>query len=81
MPYKRSDIDHTYFRHIGLYAYRKETLISIAKLAPTQNELIESLEQLRWLDNGYAIHTAITEIETPNVDTPQDLENILKKAQ
>lgn len=66
--------NHTYYKHIGLYAYRMEVLEKIVSLPRSPLELAESLEQLRWLENGYAIRVGITEIETIGIDTPQDLE-------
>jgi len=65
-----------FYKHIGIYAYRLETLASIAALPQSPMELAESLEQLRWLENGYRIQTAVTEIENLAVDTPEDLERI-----
>lgn len=65
-----------FYKHIGIYAYRRETLAEIAILPQSPMELTESLEQLRWLENGYHIQTAITEIENLAVDTPEDLERI-----
>ncbi len=66
-----------YLRHIGLYGYRAETLKQLVKLVPCELEQMESLEQLRWMYNGFSIHTAETEIETPNIDTPDDVEKVL----
>jgi len=68
---------YPYLRHIGLYAYRSEVLEQLSQLVPTQLEKIESLEQLRWLYHDYAIHVVETEIETPNIDTPEDVEKVL----
>lgn len=68
---------YPYLRHIGLYAYRSEVLEQISNLAESQLEKIESLEQLRWLYNGYTIHVVKTEIETPNIDVPEDVEKVL----
>ena len=68
----------TFYKHIGLYAYRAEVLAQITRLAPSPLELAESLEQLRWLENGFRIQTAITDIETIGIDTPDDLEKALK---
>ena len=68
-----------YFKHLGLYAYRTAILRSICKLPPSSLELSESLEQLRWLQAGYSIQVALTDIETPAVDTPEDLEKIIKR--
>lgn len=65
---------HTYYKHIGLYAYRAEVLKEITALPQSSLELAESLEQLRWLENGYTIKVGITDVETIGIDTPQDLE-------
>jgi 3-deoxy-manno-octulosonate cytidylyltransferase (CMP-KDO synthetase) len=69
--------EHTFFKHLGLYAYRTEVLAELVKLEVSPLEKAESLEQLRWLENGFAILTGVTEIETPAVDTPEDLARIL----
>ena len=66
--------NHIYYKHIGLYAYRLEVLKEITALPQSSLELAESLEQLRWLENGYTIKAGITEVETIGIDTPQDLE-------
>ena len=68
---------YPFLRHIGLYAYRSEVLLRLSELEETKLEQIESLEQLRWLYNGYAIKVVETEIETPNIDTPEDVEKVL----
>ncbi len=65
---------HTYYKHIGLYAYRAEVLKQITALPQSSLELAESLEQLRWLENGYKIKVGISAIETIGIDTPEDLE-------
>ena len=65
---------HTFYKHIGLYAYRSEVLKAITSLPQSPLELAESLEQLRWLENGYTIKVGITQVETIGIDTPQDLE-------
>jgi len=65
------------YKHIGLYGYRFETLMRITKLPQSQSELAESLEQLRWLANGYRIKCAIIPEETISVDTPEDLLNAI----
>ncbi|MFK7906703.1 MAG: 3-deoxy-manno-octulosonate cytidylyltransferase [Chitinophagales bacterium] len=72
---------HTFFKHIGVYAYRRTTLQQITQLSPSLLEQSESLEQLRWLENGFSIQTAVTHFESPSVDTPEDLEVILKNAE
>lgn len=65
---------HTFYKHIGLYAYRSEVLKEITALPQSSLELAESLEQLRWLENGYTIKVGITQVETIGIDTPGDLE-------
>lgn len=64
---------HQYYKHIGLYAYRKETLSTITHLPVGTLEKSESLEQLRWLEAGYSIRVGVTDIETIGIDTPEDL--------
>ena len=64
---------HTYYKHIGLYAYRAAVLKEITALPQSSLELAESLEQLGWLENGYTIKVGITTVETIGIDTPQDL--------
>ncbi|WP_455586998.1 3-deoxy-manno-octulosonate cytidylyltransferase [Bacteroides sp.] len=74
--------NHTYYKHIGLYAYRAEVLKEITSLPQSSLELAESLEQLRWLENGYTIKVGISAVETIGIDTPEDLaraEEFLKK--
>lgn len=63
-----------YYKHIGIYGYRTEILKEITLLPPSDIEIAESLEQLRWLSNGYKIKTAITTHESIGIDTPEDLE-------
>jgi 3-deoxy-manno-octulosonate cytidylyltransferase (CMP-KDO synthetase) len=63
-----------YYKHIGLYAYRTETLKKITKLPRSPLEIAESLEQNRWLENGFRIRTAVTQWENIGIDTPEDLE-------
>lgn len=74
IPFKREkERIVTYYKHIGLYAYRIETLKEICSLKPSALEIAESLEQLRWLENGYKIKVAETELESMSIDTPDDL--------
>ena len=68
--------EKTYFKHIGIYGYLTEILTEICKLPPTENEIKERLEQLRWLDNKYLIKVGITTHEGLSVDTPKDIEKI-----
>lgn len=76
IPYYRSGEDGPHLKHIGLYAYRKEFLLTYAGLAPTPLEAIEQLEQLRVLEHGYRIHVVQTEKDAISVDTPEDLERV-----
>lgn len=64
---------HTYYKHIGLYAYRAGVLKEITALPQSSLEKAESLEQLRWLENGYTIKVGLTQTETIGIDTPDDL--------
>ena len=66
-----------HYKHIGLYGFRRDTLMEITALAPTPLEMAESLEQLRWVEHGYRIQVGITELETVGIDTPEDLETAL----
>ena len=72
---------HTFYKHIGIYGYRIGTLKTITKLAVSSLEKAEALEQLRWIENGYRIKVAITDIENQAVDTPDDLKKILSSYQ
>lgn len=65
---------HTYYKHIGLYAYRANVLQEITSLSQGNLEKAESLEQLRWLENGYTIKVGLTDVETIGIDTPEDLQ-------
>lgn len=68
---------HQFYKHIGIYGYTMPTLLEITKLGPSSLERAESLEQLRWIENGYTIQTKITAIETIAIDTPEDLNKII----
>lgn len=65
---------HTFYKHIGIYAFRAEVLKAVTSLPQSTLEKAESLEQLRWLENGYKIGVGVTDIETIGIDTPEDLE-------
>ncbi len=65
---------HTFYKHIGMYAFRKEALAAVTALPQSSLEIAESLEQLRWIENGYKIGVGVTNIETIGIDTPADLE-------
>lgn len=70
----------TFYSHVGIYAYRRDVLAEVTALPRSIHEIAESLEQLRWLDNGYKIKVAITEHPTIGIDTPADLEAAIKFA-
>lgn len=65
---------YPFLKHLGIYAYRKNVLRQITKLPQSSLEIAESLEQLRWLQNGFKIKVGTTDVETVGIDTPQDLE-------
>ena len=65
---------YPFLKHLGLYAYRKEVLGEVTRLPQSSLEKAESLEQLRWLQNGYRIRVAVTHFETVGIDTPEDLQ-------
>ena len=73
---------HTFYKHIGMYAFRTKVLAEVTALPPSSLEKAESLEQLRWLENGYRIGVGISDVETIGIDTPEDLaaaEEFLKR--
>lgn len=74
IPYMRNKVEHTFFKHIGMYGYRSDILKEITGLNVSGLERVEALEQLRWLENGYKVKVAETTEETIGVDTPEDLE-------
>ena len=69
----------TYYKHIGMYAFKKEILKEVCNLPQSKNEIKEDLEQLRWLDNNYTIKIGITDFDTLSVDVPNDIEKIKRK--
>ena len=74
IPYNRSDEEYPhYYKHVGIYGYRCKTLRQLIQLPPSPLEECEKLEQLRWLENNFSIHTAICHYESLAVDTPEDL--------
>ena len=76
---KGNPLEHyPFYRHIGLYAFRTHILKELVQLKTTNLETIESLEQLRWMYYGYSIRIVETDIETPNIDVPEDVEKVLR---
>ena len=79
LPYQRQHpptewlAHHQYYRHLGLYAYRPDVLRQLTRLPPSPLEVAESLEQLRWLEAGFPIQTASTELDAFGIDTPEDV--------
>lgn len=69
---------HVYFRHVGMYAYRKDILEAVTKLEPSSLENAESLEQLRWLENGFKVKCAVTMFDSHCIDTPEDIEKVIR---
>jgi 3-deoxy-manno-octulosonate cytidylyltransferase (CMP-KDO synthetase) len=82
IPYNRNFPEHewlkhsSYYKHIGIYGYRVETLLEISELTKTNLEVTESLEQLRWIENAYVIKAAVTSYDSIAIDTPEDLEKV-----
>jgi 3-deoxy-manno-octulosonate cytidylyltransferase (CMP-KDO synthetase) len=84
IPYMRGLVqeqwltNHTFYKHIGMYAYRTDVLEKITQLPVSSLEKVEALEQLRWIENGYHIKVAITPYDTLGIDTPEDLKKALE---
>lgn len=76
IPVEKWLSNHTYYKHIGIYGYRTTVLSALTRLPLSVLEKAESLEQLRWLENGYRIKTAETFVETIAIDEPQDLNKV-----
>ncbi len=71
---ERWSSEHTFYRHIGVYAFRADVLLAVSELEPSTLERVESLEQLRWLEAGYKIRVGLTDSVSIGIDTPEDLE-------
>lgn len=69
---------HTFYKHIGMYGYRANVLNEITELPQSSLETAESLEQLRWIENGYRIRIGYTDVETIGIDTPEDMVKALQ---
>jgi 3-deoxy-manno-octulosonate cytidylyltransferase (CMP-KDO synthetase) len=78
VPEKEWHVHHPYFRHVGLYAYRKDILEKITQLPVSSLEKAESLEQLRWLQHGFTIKCVPTTYQSHCIDTPEDIEKVLQ---
>ena len=79
IPFNRSGEEIEYYKHIGLYVYRRDFLLGYSNMPVGPLEIAERLEQMRALENGYGIHVVTTNYESLGVDTPQDLELVSKK--
>ncbi len=77
-PKEEWHLHHTFYLHIGLYGYRSDVLREITNLKPSALEMAESLEQLRWLENNYKISVRPTTHESIGIDTPEDLERVVR---
>jgi len=78
-PFKTWLEHHTYYKHIGIYAYRTDILESITKLKASPLEKVENLEQLRWIEHGYSIKVTETALESRGIDTPEDLKKAMEE--
>ncbi len=77
-PQNEWHLYHSYFRHVGMYAYRNDILEQVTKLEPSSLENAESLEQLRWLENGFKVKCALTNFDSHCIDTPEDIEKVVR---
>lgn len=71
---------NNFYKHIGIYGYKKNILVELVKLQPAKLEMAEKLEQLRWMENGYQISVEYTEYDSIGIDTPEDLLKLTNKA-
>ncbi len=79
IPFFREQHTVSFLKHIGIYAFRKDTLLNVVQLPPAPLETAEMLEQLRWISNGYKIKIALTQEDSISVDVPEDLELVKMK--
>ena len=79
VPESEWHLQYQFYRHVGMYAYRRDILEQITKLPVSSLEQAESLEQLRWLEHGYKIKCAITRFESHCIDTPEDVEKVMRR--
>ena len=77
VPVAEWHLHHQYYYHVGMYAYRADVLDKISKLKVSSLEKAESLEQLRWMENGYSITCALTGIDSYCIETPEDINKVL----
>jgi 3-deoxy-manno-octulosonate cytidylyltransferase (CMP-KDO synthetase) len=75
---KQWHLHHPYYRHVGMYAYREDVLQKITQLPVSALEKAESLEQLRWVENGYTIKCVVTRFDSHCIDTPEDVAKVLR---
>jgi len=75
---KEWHLHHPYYRHVGMYAYRRDVLEKITTLPVSSLEKAESLEQLRWLENGFRIRCVVTDFDSHCIDTPEDVAKVLR---
>jgi len=78
VPYQQDSANAEYYKHIGVYAFRRKTLHEVVKLKPGKLEKAERLEQLRWMEHDYDIHVLETEHDSVSIDVPEDLEHVRK---
>lgn len=78
VPSEKWHLEHNYFRHVGMYAYRSDVLQKLTSLPASSLEKAESLEQLRWLENGFKIKLALTDFDSHCIDSPDDIPKVLR---